>query len=136
MLSIQVGAFPEQIDNWIIWLYVGLSAAVVLAFYVLRSIGIYTLAKRQGLKRAILAWIPCVWVYTACKLVGETNFFGKPLAKLALLLCIVFTVGEVLSFTYEFLYNFPIVGNFLAGRELYMPTSLTPESYESHIAEG
>ena len=59
MLSIQVGAFSEQVDNWMIWLYVGVIAAVTIAFYLLRSIGIYTLAKRLGIKRAILACKVC-----------------------------------------------------------------------------
>ena len=32
--------------------------AVSLAFYLLRSIGLYVLAKKNGVKHAFLAWIP------------------------------------------------------------------------------
>ncbi len=123
MLTIQISEFNFfTIENWQVYLTIGLALAVVLAFYVLRSIGLFVLAKRQNVKHAFLAWIPCVWMYTACKLIGNVKVFGRPFAKLALIFCIIFSVAEVLTLVYQALVYFPLVGNFLAGKEIcYAP---------------
>lgn len=73
--------------------------AVQIALYVLRSLGIYTLAKRHGIKNAFIAWIPYAWIYTACKLIGETKIFGWSFDKLALWICIIASVSGALNIT-------------------------------------
>ena len=131
MLTIQISEFKFfAIENWQIYLTLGLSLAAVLVFYVLRSIGLYVLAKRQKVNHAFLAWIPCVWMYTACKLIGNVKVFGRPFAKLALIFCIIFSVAEVLTIVYEALVYFPLVGNFLAGREICFAPYITQEDTE------
>lgn len=87
---------------------------IALLFYVLRSIGLYTLAKRKGLKNVWLSWIPCLWIYTACMLVGEIRVFGVTFKKAALWIAIIFAVGEALSFAYDFIKWFPYVAYFLS----------------------
>lgn len=87
---------------------------VTLLFYVLRSVGLFTLAKRKGLKNVWLSWIPCGWIYIACMLVGETRIFGIEFKKAALWLAIIFAVGELLSIVYDFIKWFPYVAYFLS----------------------
>ncbi len=124
MISIQFGdLIPQPIPLWQIWTTVGIYLGVMLAFYVLRSIGVYTLAKRQGVKYKALAWIPCLWFYVVCKLVGKSRFFGKPIENLALLFVIIFSLSQVLSLVQSFLVNFPLIGNFLQGREILFAQS-------------
>ena len=91
---------------------------VTLLFYVLRSVGLFTLAKRKGLKNVWLSWIPCGWIYIACMLVGETRVFGISFKKAALWLAITFAVGEALSLVYNFIKWFPYVAYFFAGGEI------------------
>lgn len=132
--------FPDGgtaiLPNGLIWATFAVAIAVILTFYALRSIALWKMAKRHGLKKAFLAWIPCVWVYVACKLVGKVHVFGKTFEKWALAFCIVFSFAEVLTLAYEFFVYFPIVGNFLAGNQMFMFASdpsvsggLTKEGY-------
>ncbi|MBQ9734884.1 MAG: hypothetical protein IJV95_03385 [Clostridia bacterium] len=131
MLTIQISEFKYlAVESWQLYLTIGLTLAVVLAFYALRSIGLYVLAKRQNVKHAFLAWIPCVWMFTACKLIGNIKTFGRPFAKLALIFCIVFSVAEVLTIVYEILVYFPLVGNYLAGREICYAPYITADDVE------
>ncbi|MBO5068176.1 MAG: hypothetical protein J6C62_07240 [Clostridia bacterium] len=124
MISIQFGdLIPQPIPLWQIWTTVGIYLGVMLAFYVLRSIGVYVLAKRQGIKCKVLAWIPCLWFYVVCKLVGKSRFFGKPIENLALLFVIIFSLSQLFGFVQSFLVNFPLVGNFLQGREILFAQS-------------
>ena len=91
---------------------------VTLLFYVLRSLGLFTLAKRKRLKNVWLSWIPCGWIYIACMLVGETRVFGISFKKAALWLAIIFAVGEALSLVYNFIKWFPYVAYFFAWGEI------------------
>ena len=93
-------------------------AAFYLTFYVLRSIGIYTLAKRQGVENAYLAFIPCVWIYTVCKIIGKSRFFGFTVEKAAVWLCVIFSFATVVPLVYDFLVYFPYVMYYLQGGEV------------------
>lgn len=114
MVSIYIeGLANQSIPNGYIIAYGVIIALVTLAFYLLRSIGLFCLARRHSVKHAFLAWIPFVWVFTACKLIGNVKIFGKPFEKLAIWFCLIFVVSEVLMVVYEFFVYFPLVGNFL-----------------------
>ncbi len=89
--------------------------AVVLAFYALRSIGLFMLAKKQNLKCAWIAFVPCAWFYLVCKLIGKVRFFHWSYQKIALLLCIIFSVAELLTLATNVLIFYPLVGNVLLG---------------------
>lgn len=110
----------EPVPAWEVYLILGIALAVILAFYALRSIGLYVLAKRQNVEHAFIAWIPCVWIFTACKIIGNVKLFNRPFTKLALIFCIIFSAAEVITLAYNFLIYFPIVGNFLAGRPIIL----------------
>lgn len=90
----------------------------IAAFYVLRSIGIYKLAKNQGIEKAYIAFIPCVWMFTACKIIGKARIFGYTAEKLALGACIVFSAAAIIPLAYNFLVYFPYIMYYLQGGEV------------------
>lgn len=46
-------------------------------FYVFQSLGLYAMAKKQGLKRKAFAFIPFVNIYYMGKITGECRFFSR-----------------------------------------------------------
>lgn len=97
--------------------------AVYIAFYVLRSIGIYKLAKNQGVAKAYFAWIPCLWIFTACKIIGKARFFSTTAEKVAVWACVLFSFAVLVPFISEFLKIFPYVAYFLEGGTLTLNVS-------------
>ncbi len=89
-----------------------------IALYLLRSIGLYKLAKNQNIKKAWISFIPCVWIYIACLLVKETRFWKSTVGKMAIIFTIVFTVSALINLVCEFLTYYPLIGNYLLGREI------------------
>lgn len=89
--------------------------AVYIAFYVLRSIGLYTLAKNQGVDKPYIAFIPCVWMFTACKLIGKVRYFGSTAEKLAVWASVIFSCAIVFPAVYNFIGYFPYVMYYLEG---------------------
>lgn len=87
-----------------------LGLAVLVTFYLLRSIGIYKLAKKNGIEKPWIAFIPAVWMFTACKLIGDSSaFFGKTFTKIALLFGIAFSVCAAVSFIDKVLSYYPLL---------------------------
>ena len=111
------GSKATAVQNSQIWLAIITALLVYSALYVLRSIGLYVLAKRQGVKKAYLAWIPCIWLYTLCKVLGNARIFNQPVQSFALLMTILFSVAEVLTFVYGFLLYFPLLEYAIIGGE-------------------
>lgn len=102
----ETGTVPVKMG--LIWAGLGISLAVVLALYALRSVGLFVLAKRQGVKNYGLAFVPFIWIYIACKLVGNARFLNNSFEKLALIFTIIFAISEVLTFAYNFIIYFPL----------------------------
>ena len=123
-------AFPEPMSNGLVWTAAIIRIAIFVAFYVLRAIGLYTLAKRQNQKFAYLAWIPCVWIFVAVKLIKKVRIFNYPLEKLALWFCIGFSISQILTLISTFIVYFPLVGNFLMGRDIVIASS------EGYLMQG
>ncbi len=112
-----------KLENWQIWLILGAVFGIYLALYLLRSIGLYVLAKRQGVKKAYLAWIPGVWLFVVCKLLGNARIFNQPVQSLAVLMTVVFSIAEFLTFVYSFLLYFPLFDYaIISGQTLYIGT--------------
>ena len=119
MLTIQIGNLvPTEIPSWQLYVIASLLIVVPLVFYVFRSIGLYVLAKRQNVEKAFLAWFPLLWIYVACKLLTGIKFFNRPIEKLAVIFCVIFSISEILTLVVQFFLYFPLVGNFLMGREI------------------
>ena len=113
------------------WAFIGAELfmyCVPILFYVFRSIGLYSLAKRQGFSNLFLAWLPIVWLYVAGKLAGKILFGGKELKWFALVIVIIFGVAEALNLTIQIIANLPIVGYYLSGGEVYISDLATYES--------
>ncbi len=112
----------QEISKALVWVTFAISIAVLLAFYALRSVGLYKMAQKKGLDHAFIAFIPLVWVYTACKLIGKVRIFGSTFEKLAIAFCIICSLATVLNLFYQLIIYYPIIGNFLAGNELVIVT--------------
>lgn len=103
-----------------------ISMATLLVFYVFRSVGLYTLAKRQKVKGAGIAWVPFFWMYIACKLIKKAKMFNRPFEKWALLFGILFAVSELLSTATEVISYLPLLEYSLIGKNLiYVVTDST-----------
>lgn len=129
--DIETGALVERgtaVPNWTVISYLVLKLLIPIAFYVLRSIGLFTLAKRAGIQKRILAIFPFLWVFVACKIIGNQRLFGKTFEKFALLACILFSVIGVVTLAYDIICYFPIIGNVLEGRTIYISNSALSES--------
>ncbi|MBO4594176.1 MAG: hypothetical protein J5697_00570, partial [Clostridia bacterium] len=95
-----------------------LALAVLLTFYLLRSIGVYKLAKANGIEKPWIAFIPAVWMFTACKLIGESSgFFGQTYKKLALAFGIAFSVCAAVSLIDRALSYYPLISYALQAGE-------------------
>ncbi|WP_341875882.1 hypothetical protein [Defluviitalea saccharophila] len=74
----------------------GIAAGVIfillvigLIFYILKSIGLFGMAKKAGIQNAWLAWIPVGDQYITGKLVGKINLFNNEINNLEIILPIV-----------------------------------------------
>ena len=111
----------NEVANWIIWLIASVIIAVTIAFYVLRSIGLFKLATRNGEEKfSFMAWIPFVWIYLVCKLVKEGRFFNFSFKNIALWICIIFSITQVCMIVYNVLCYLPIVVYFINGGEIHI----------------
>lgn len=99
--------------------------AIIAAFYVLRGLGLYKLAKKYGVKYPILAWFPFTWFYVAGMLLGDVALFGRKIEKFALIAFIVFTVSGVFYSGVRLVSYIPVVGFFLQGGTTYISYSTT-----------
>jgi len=96
-----------------IFAVVGVALAITALFYVLRSIGLYVMAKRQNLKYAYIAWIPFAWVFIAGKLSKTANIFGFRIKNFALFLTIFFSVSQGISLIFMLVQYVPLAGYLL-----------------------
>jgi hypothetical protein len=74
-----------------------LFTVIGLAFYVLKSIGLYTLANNRGIENSWLAWIPVADLYIMGLLVGEMDILNYHLDNLGLWCPVIFVGGAVLG---------------------------------------
>ncbi len=121
-MDVSTGTFTTiSIKNGYIWAGLVVGLAIVLALYVLRSIGLFMLAKRQKVKNAFLAWIPFVWFYILCKLIGKSRLFNMPYEKIAIWLCIIFSASEILTVAISIISYFPLLQySLIEGGTLYV----------------
>lgn len=135
MITILTDGFPVEVQTGTVILTIVISLIVAVGFYLLRSIGLYKLAKNQGVKGAFMAWIPCVWIFVACKIIKESKVFGFTLDKLAIWFTIIFSITQVLAFAYEFMFYFPLVGNYFVGNEIYIYMAMEETTIPTGLAQ-
>ena len=94
-------------------------AVIIIGLYLLRSFGVYTLAKRQGLDKRFLAFLPFVWIYLMAKVTKINAFMGRRVKNFPLFATILFSISEFIAFAETFLVFFPMAGYLLSGGEAY-----------------
>lgn len=124
--------FGVEVSQGIVLTMAIVPALIKILFYVLRSIGVYSLAKRAGIKSAYFAFIPCLWVYPVCKILKNERFLFDTYEKLAVLITVLFTVGEVINFVYGFLSYVPVIGYYLQGGTV----SIVQGEMETYLMTG
>jgi len=77
--------------------FVLLFLAIIVVLYVLKSIGLATMAEKRGIENAWLAWIPIADLYIMGLLVGELDIFGYHLANLGLWTPVIIVGGSMLG---------------------------------------
>ena len=70
---------------------------VGLAFYVLKSIALSTMAANRGIDKPWLAWLPIADLYITGLLVGDMDIFGYHLDNMGLWCPVIFVGGGLLS---------------------------------------
>lgn len=90
---------------WMAWLGIFFFVLLVIGvvFYVLKSIGLSTLAANRGIPNPWLAWIPIADLYIMGLLVGEMDFFGYRVPDLGLWLPVIIVGGTILA-------EIPVIG--------------------------
>ena len=97
-----------------------ISMVITIGLYRLRSFGLYTLAKKQGLKKTWLSFIPFLWIFIPAKLIGTIVIGRKAYKNFATFATIFFALNEIIALTITILVNFPLVGYYLQGGEVYI----------------
>lgn len=115
MIIFKNGSYSSTLSNGVVIAIACVTLAVTIAFYLLRSIGLYTLAKRHGIRKAFMAWIPYVWIFVVCKLIKESNIFGFSFGKFAWLFTLVVAFAGILPLIKNFIDFFPYVFFYLEG---------------------
>ncbi len=76
--------------------------AIWLAFFLLQGVGVYAMAKRQGMEKRWFAFTPFANIYYMGKLAGSCEFFGHKMKRPGLYAMI----GQIVSTLFTFLYIF------------------------------
>ena len=103
-----VPLFSTELSRFTIFVIIGL--AIAIGLYLLRSFGLYKLATKKGIEQAYIAFIPFIWIYVVCKLIGEVRVFNKDYSHFAKLITIIFAVSQVAILVSNFLWYFPVIG--------------------------
>lgn len=84
-------------DNLKMFLFAGIiGLALWVAAFVLQGVGIYAMAKKQGLKNRALAFVPFANILYLGKLAGECNFFGQRMKRAGMYAMIAQIIATVL----------------------------------------
>ena len=125
--------FEENIGFLIFYLiYMLLIAVLNIASYVLRSLGVYTIAKRRGIRRPWFAWVPVVDYYLLGCISDQYQYVvkGKTRNKRSVLLALAITQTVVIigMFAAYILLMVNVVRTAAAGmsEELMMRTVAAP----------
>ncbi len=105
-----VGFFTES-DKLMTTLGMTIGATFWIGLFFLQGAGLYVMAKRCGLQKRGLAFVPFANIYYMGKIVGECSFFGQRMkraglyAMIAQIVATLLTVAFVLSEWYLFFYH-------------------------------
>ena len=120
MLTIITSTGGIPVQDGLIYTALGIGLAITIAFYVLRSLGLFMLARKQNFKFAFLSFVPAVWMFVACKLISNTRIFKTTFGKLAIVFTLIFVVSEILTLVYNFFTYLPLATHLISGQKLYL----------------
>ncbi len=101
-----------------------ISAVIAIVCFVFKGIGLYTIAKREGIKAPFLAFVPFASYYLLGKIVGSVKVFGHHVKNLGLITMIALILYYGLNLTYDLLvYGENLVSLFTTGNVGVLPTS-------------
>ncbi|MBE5746559.1 MAG: hypothetical protein E7352_00045 [Clostridiales bacterium] len=79
-----------------------ISIGVGLAFFILQGFAVYCMAKKRGVRRKGLAFVPFANIILIGKLAGETTFFGQKMKRTGLYTMIAQIFVSLLALSYIF----------------------------------
>ncbi len=107
----------------------------ICALFVLRAIGLSTLAKRNGVKRGVwTVWVPFLWIYVACRIVSDMRIFGMSFKTLAIVGLCIFSVYGVAYITYNLIYYAPLALYYLQGGEIVISSAAPVGGYVAYLS--
>lgn len=133
--AVQGEAISHELSNTVFWIFVAIAMLVAITLYVLRSIGIYTLATRNGVKKAGLAWVPGLWIYPVCMLIGEFGFFGKSFRKLAIWFAVIMGVLVGFNLLLVVITYLPLGAYYFSGGDVFVTTNVSIDTSVSNVFE-
>lgn len=71
------GLFQDKPTILLLFWSLGIGVALWLTLFILQGFGLYTMAKRQGLKKRWMAFIPFLNILFMGKIAGECRFFNR-----------------------------------------------------------
>ena len=125
MAYIISGANVIELSKGAIWSVAGVALAITIAFYLLKSIGLYIICKKQDTEVPWLAFIPIAWIYLIGRLAGQVNFFGKTVKNFGIIVVIIYALSEILALIVYLMIYVPIAGFYIEGGEIYISSSLS-----------
>ena len=95
-----------------------------IVFHVFRGIGLFVMAKRQKMTFAWISFLPCAWMFVACKLLGSGKLLG--IKNFAVWFLIVFTFAQLLNLAYQVILYLPVVKYIMEGGEVFIKLDGAP----------
>lgn len=104
-------------EELLLLLTLSCSVAVTVVTFVLKGIGLYTIAKRENVKKPYYAFIPFLSFYLLGKIVGGVKIFGYRVKNVGLITMITMLLYYVTAAVYDgFMCYENIVGLFTTGK--------------------
>ena len=126
---------PIEISRLLVYVYALVAVLIYGALFVLRAIGLRTIAKRNGVKGGIwTVWVPFLWIYVACKIVGDMRLFGLSFKTLAIIGLCIFSVYGVAYIIYNVIYYAPLVMYYIQGGEIVISSTPLAGEYASYLS--
>lgn len=130
--------YPVEIPSVTIWIGLAIVLSVFISLYVLRAIGVHTLAKNKGVKNAFLAWFPFCWTFIMAKTVEDkVKFFGRRFKGFAWWILLAYTLTEVLYLASNVLTILPLAKYYFSGLDgsaiIYFAS---PEDIVQHVGSA
>ncbi len=97
----------------LILIYMLVSVAFAIAMYVLRSLGVYTIAKRRGINHPWFAWVPVVDSYLLGCIADQFRYVVKGQVKNKRKVLLVMNILLAVTYVVLFCFYFSLIGKLM-----------------------